>query len=603
MINFITKTIKRILQIRNAVKLRTKLLLSYLIIIVFSYAITGYLTTQRIGIDMMEQSTRNEEKDVLQLKENVKNLLNMYIYLSNDIIFNDKISKYFWTVKYYPGDMEKIFYEEIEPTFVKYRNLRPEISKITIYTKNDKIPVNGDEITFLEPESFESTVYDAVVKLKGKALWLCQKNNEGKSFITLNRLHYVNSKETGMVSIFINQNYMSNFIKEHTDDSSIYIIDPNGTVVSSTKNEIIGKEIMDGEFVNLIGNGELTVKDLRINGEKLQTICTSFSIGKDSPSEWKIIKTRPYKMILQKINLEKKRQIFTFFIISLFAALFAYLIARSLGNNIKKLVRGMKKLQNGDFSVTVDLDRNDEIGYLGNSFNTMVKKLNELISEVYKMKMLKMEMEVKKKEAENYALQSQINPHFLFNTLDTIIYGITEGKPETAHIVKLLAKSFRRTLQWEKDTVTIEDEINFIKEYLVIQKFRFQEKLNWNIDIPENLLLIKIPKLILQPMVENSIHHGISMKKEGGTLSINARLENEKIIIIIEDDGVGIEEDKIVKIIETINTPSMNTSGINIGIKNVYDRVKQHFGDNGELKLSSIVNYGTRIELVLPLIV
>jgi two-component system, sensor histidine kinase YesM len=578
--------------------IRRKMFFSYLLIVI-PYIIAAYFITAHIGSGMIAQSAKSEEKEVLQLRTNITNYLNNYIILSTNVYFDKRISEYFSTVFINPGGSAVDFYDLLEPTFANYKDTRPEIKTMTIYTKNKSMLLNGDEISDIIPGSYEWDIYNKTLKTNGKILWTIKKDAASGFIIFLNRILIHNNKEVGMLSIGITQESLGVYNKEYIKGSDTYIIGPDGIIMSSTKLNMVGRNFKAIGLENMDTGTPISISDQIINKEKDKVIITKLSLGKYSPSEWKIIKTVPVKLVLKEVNSTKMFLVGIFIIIIIFATLLAGLISQNFGKRINTLVKSMKKVQGGDFSVTVNFTQKDEIGYLGNSFNTMTSKLNELVDEVYNMKLQKMEMEVKKREVELYALQSQINPHFLFNTLEAIQWGLQENNNETSEIVKLLAKSFRRAINWKEDLVTINEEINFVKEYLTIQKFRMQDKLEWKIHVPITLANVKIPKMTLQPLVENSVYHGISLKKGKGLLRINVDTVNEKLIIRLEDDGIGMDNTTLKNIEDSLNMMSIDVTGKHIGIKNVNERLKLYYGENSNMIIKSIEGSGTLVEITL----
>lgn len=258
----------------------------------------------------------------------------------------------------------------------------------------------------------------------------------------------------------------------------------------------------------------------------------------------------------------------------------------------------MKLAENGDFSISFDENRGDEVGQLGKSFNKMLFKIKELINTVY-------EVRLKEREAELNALQSQINPHFLYNTLESIsITALLNNDMDAVNMIGILVKFFRYNISKGKEIVEISKEIEHINNYLEIQKYRFKDKFQIFINIDKEIYNYKIIKLALQPLVENSIYHGLERKKGTGSIKIIGIKENNKVKISIIDDGIGIDPDTLDKLNRTLNkSKSANVdSSRSIGLQNVHERIQLYFGDEYGLKISSKSGEGTEITLTIPVI-
>ncbi len=258
---------------------------------------------------------------------------------------------------------------------------------------------------------------------------------------------------------------------------------------------------------------------------------------------------------------------------------------------LKQLRRYMKYIENENFDVSINVKGNDEISLLGKSFNKMSKKLNELINEVYTV-------QIKQKEAELKALQAQINPHFLYNTLDTIYWMCRMEKAfDSSNLVQALSKLFRLSLNSGNEYTTVRNEIDHLNNYIIIQEKRFEDMIKFRISVGEEVLDCKVVKLILQPLVENAIHHGIEKKGGEGKIEVSIFKEENDIIYVIQDDGVGADEEELNSLLEKVEKDNKG-----FGIKNVNDRIKLYFGNNYGIKFSSSYGTGTTVIVKQPFV-
>ncbi|NLK27344.1 MAG: sensor histidine kinase [Clostridiales bacterium] len=296
----------------------------------------------------------------------------------------------------------------------------------------------------------------------------------------------------------------------------------------------------------------------------------------------------PYEELTYKVDSARNLTIFLTLMAILISLFFFYLLSTRISNPISTLTGFMKQVENGDFNVIVDSEREDEIGQLSRSFNQMVNRIKELIEEVYLTK-------IKKKEAELDALQSQINPHFLYNTIDIAYWSSRmEDAPITGEIIYNLSNFFKLGLNKGKEVTTVGKEVEHLNSYLYIQLLRYDEKPEIIVDVDEKLFNFKIIKLILQPLVENALLHGISDMDEGGRIEVLGREEGEDIVFEVKDNGKGIESSRL----QTIFDEDSKHEGY--GVKNVQDRIKIYYGDNYGLTIQSELNKGTTVIIRIP---
>lgn len=246
----------------------------------------------------------------------------------------------------------------------------------------------------------------------------------------------------------------------------------------------------------------------------------------------------------------------------------------------------------------------DEIGSMIRSYNRMAARTNELIQTVYKNKLVEQEMLVSRKNAELLALHSQINPHFLFNALESIrMHSILKNENETADMVEKLAVMQRQYVEWGEDSVTIEQEVEFVKAYLALQKYRFGERLSYQIEIDEECRKRKVPKLTLVTFVENACVHGIESKASPGWIFVRVYEQNELICMEIEDTGNGMEEGKRQELLENMRNADieMLKKKGRVGIVNACLRLKMVSENKVKIDLDGEEGVGTLITIWMPL--
>ncbi len=306
-------------------------------------------------------------------------------------------------------------------------------------------------------------------------------------------------------------------------------------------------------------------------------------------------------------NLYKK--VFTYSFIAALVILvmviyITYMISQSITSPVRELSRVTARVAGGDMSVRANLDTGAELGVLSRSLDEMIERINTLISQV------RTEQE-NLRVAELELLQAQINPHFLYNTLDTIIWLAEAGdQSKVVSMVGSLSDFFRASLGQGRDIVTIGDEIRHVSSYLEIQQVRYQDILTYSINVPEEIYISSIPKITIQPLVENALYHGIKNKRGGGCITITGKVESKCIYLYIEDNGIGMTEERLEQINRKINagekTENEADAGGNreeaeiFGLYNVNERIRLKFGSRYGIHIDSEFNKGTVVTVLLP---
>ena len=279
-----------------------------------------------------------------------------------------------------------------------------------------------------------------------------------------------------------------------------------------------------------------------------------------------------------------------------FSVIAAWSLSRSIYTPIKKLHDVTTTITKNDLQALVTSDNVDEITELGMSFNIMIGKIKELLDS-------KIKEQENLKKAELRALQAQINPHFLYNTLDTIIWMAESKKTDqVVKIVSALSDFFRISLSKGMDWITIGEEMELIRSYLTIQKMRYHDILDFNIDVDEDVADNTILKLILQPLVENALYHGIKNKRQGGTISVRARRNGtDEVLLEVEDNGIGFAPERLAQLragLENASGDIYLESGFGIG--NVNRRIQLYYGKTYGLSIESEYTIGTCVTLLIP---
>ena len=285
--------------------------------------------------------------------------------------------------------------------------------------------------------------------------------------------------------------------------------------------------------------------------------------------------------------------------------LLIYFVGISISKRLSIVAIYMDKVKKEQFEEIRLREAEDEIGKLILSYNLMIRKIKNLIEVVFKGNAEKQSLELAKKQAELKAVQSQVNPHFMFNTLETIrMRSLLKGENETADIIGEMAILFRKSMSWGADCITIEEELNFVAKYINIQKYRFGDKIKFYHYIMQGCEKYMVPKLAIGTFIENACIHGIETTVKDGVISLTVTKNQDFLFIEISDNGIGFEKEKLDQLLwklEHADHKMLNES-INTGILNAFLRLKMFCDGNIVFDIDSKYERGTDITIQIPLI-
>ena len=389
---------------------------------------------------------------------------------------------------------------------------------------------------------------------------------------------------------FIDLNYSA--ISELCDQSTVgtkgyaFILDAKGNIVYHPQQQQLYNELQTENISLIMDTDEDTVLTGTGNDGKL------YSISRSEKTGWTVVDCTNVKELLSKSRQAQSVYVLTAIILVIVALLFSRFMARSITLPIQKLRDSMKKVQEGDFSVSdVVVDSKNEIGSLTKSFDVMTHRIHELMEQ-------NVHEQEEKRRSELKALQSQINPHFLYNTLDSIIW-MAEGKKneEVVLMTASLARLLRQSISNEDEVVPIANEVEYARGYLTIQKMRYKDKLEFQIAVDSSILYIPLIKLVLQPIIENAIYHGLKYKESKGLLIVKGFMKDGNAVLQVIDDGVGMDEETLAHIYDK---HKVNYHSNGVGVYNVQKRLKLYYGEDYGITYTSELGKGTTATITIP---
>lgn len=439
----------------------------------------------------------------------------------------------------------------------------------------------------------KSTVSD-VNRLNGASLWttdtLISYNKRVDVFSFVRLMKDVNNltHDLGILKINIRDDQISNIYRGILlgGSGNCLIVDGQNRIISQLNNN----EKIETAMNDILDSGMRGSKDgyfeRKING--LSYLVTYYNIAS---TDWTLINFVPLKELLKENAVIQEIMLAAIFISFILCVFFAFLFSKSVLSPLRRFKHLMNEVENENFGVSFEITSNDEIAALGRSFNKMSARLKEQRNEIYSTK-------IHQREAELAALQAQINPHFLYNSLDTIYWMSRMEKAfGTSRLVEALSKLFRLSLNSGSEFTTVKNEVEHLRNYIIIQEKRYEGMIDFAINAEEGLDECKVVKLVLQPMVENAIYHGIEKKGERGIITVRIFRAGENLVYEITDNGGGADENEVNELLQ--GTRKGNRG---FGIKNVNDRIKLYYGDSYGLEFHSTPSVGTKVTITQPCI-
>lgn len=548
-----------------------------------------------------KETYQESQQEMVDRLEDAINLLQQEVnYLSLNLSINYKIREILAGIntKEYVEKVE--LWEEETPIQMMEEiiYLKGYVKTISIYPENGVSPFLRclDSSSYV-PELWalqKSGLYEQAVEKKGEEIWIRQDQEDGELYQTnyttklvLCREIYdfAKKKKLAFISIGISEDKVrelcSSVLQE--EEEGVYLLNQEGAIIAAygkTDNSAayLGdnyKMLSEGQK-GVFGGKQFFVKEIENSG------CY---VGKAVPQQtfWTMFREISYVPVVLMLGV-----LLGILPVMLF-------VSRVISRPLENLSDAMQQFQQGDFKHQLKVESNDEVGQVAQCFNHMVSEIEQLINKNYIMVL-------KKRESELAVLQAKINPHFLYNALDSIYWqAMSADDEETAESIYELSQLFRLVLGNGKEIVTVEAELQLLQRYLEIQKLRFMRQLEYHFDVEPEILQEKIPKLILQPFVENAVIHGMEKQEEACEITISGHLEDRFLKFQVRDTGVGVTEEQLKKIWEPETNKAYSSQRIGrYAIYNVKERLRLKYGDAFQLKIESKVGKGTQVTLVIP---
>ncbi|OCT13882.1 hypothetical protein A8709_17495 [Paenibacillus pectinilyticus] len=573
-----------------------KLIIMSAIFIAVPLGIASYLTFTSYSASIQKNTGKYQMDVVKELTANIDTYMNELNLLTLMPYQAPQIMKYLEVETQTPGT-DLTFNDRVTiEDFTKrvFANGRVDISGLTLYRIRgaNKFMARAEEQASYSVSDVKNEVWYDKASKTGKVVYLGTFSKN--AYDTTNQVYSfarrIRSVDTGVdlgyLVIDVDKNVIRNKIEAISNDKkNLLIVDNEGAMIYKSMSS--GPEI---EQINQFkGSGTVVYKQTK--DAELLSYYTSPLTG------WTMIEMVPLAILLQDTVYVRNYIIGIGAVCLVLAIIIFTVLALRITNPIGELRTLMKKVVVGDLDVSIPIRSRDEIGQLSQSFNIMVSKLSDLGYRLY-------ESEIREKNAQISALQSQINPHFLYNTLGSIsMYAEIQGNKEVVKMTNHLSKLLRYSINSHQSQVPLHRELEHVTGYMAIQQIRFEDKIKFHVDVEPELLNYSVIRFILQPIVENSIVHGIDKGNGYGTINLIGKKVDHHMLIQIQDDGAGMSAVQLQRVIDRkfeITTVEDGDGGT--GLMNVHRRIALRYGNQYGVKIESNLKQGTTISLTLPLI-
>ena len=570
--------------------IRTSMIIYFSLLVLLTVTVFMFFSIRYTKNNLTENSKKNSRLLIEQVNFNIENYIDYMENISQVVMSNRDMTSYL-----FDHDTKETG-SDLKEAFQTILHARTDIYNIAVLGDNGRYFINnGTDILNLRSRLAEKEWYlDA--RKEGSGILISSSHvqnlvkDDYKWVVTLSR--GITNPETGKVEgllvIDLNYDVINDLCESITlgNKGYVYIIDRKGEIVYHPQQQLILSGVKK-ELLKEVSNGGTSISHTDENGEN--KIYTPFHSNKTG---WTIV-----GVVYTSELAGDEKEVRTMYIgaactLILFACILAVLLSARITRPIKQLQAAMKEVQQGKFEqVYIDTGGENEISSLTRSFNKMTERIDELMKNNRKE-------QAEKRKSELKALQSQINPHFLYNTLDSIIWLIeTEDLSQAIKMTSVLARFFRQAIGNSKIYVSVWQELEYTRNYLLIQQMRYKDKVAFRILVDEDVMECAIVKLVLQPLVENALYHGLKYKTTQGNIIITGGREGDLVILKIQDDGIGMSKEALASVFKK-KTSDKRHNGV--GMKNIEARLKMHYGPDYGLFVESKEGRGTTVTVTIP---
>ena len=554
-------------------------------------AIIGYLIHGTNQV-LVSQAENAEIAELQTIGRQILELENTMTTVSSYFYFDDKLEEI--AAKQYTDYQEMINDYRGYTAFKEYQSYyNTMISRISIFLQNHTLRGNSDFVV-VDADTEAEAWYQRVSTEGSGCVWTCLPISLPKYDHAPAIARMIKTKKSENVGVLVIYLRPQQFEKMMREGSTYIVLD--GETLLTSRHETIPFE----ELKQYLPDAAEEKYQTRIKAGEEEYVLTCENVKQEDTSDYfQVVSVRAVDEILREAYAQQRKSIWLFLGSVVLAGTLIFAFSWSFARRVGRFREQMQKASEGNFELEEKLGGNDEISQLYDYLSVMIWRIQRLLAQVYQEKIHAERLKTSQKDAEFKMLTSQINPHFLYNTLETIRMKARINKQyEIEELVKMLGKILRSSIQAGSKDMTIREEVELAEYYLKIQQYRFGERIQYQIYVEEGIEGQKILPLLIQPLVENCIIHGLEGREDVGHIDICVKRSGQNVVITVTDDGAGICGEKIAEIRREL--AGNRTKGEHIGICNVNQRVRLRYGEEYGVTVESICGEYTRVEITLP---
>lgn len=589
--------VKRLVNQTNDIRIKNKMVFAFILVAFVPVLIVGVFLTAAFRQNVLEQATQQVGSNVERVKLQTNGIMRLPLEISDKLMSDSRLMEVVNTN--YANTYAVVAAYRDYRDFRDYVRLYSEIANIRFYYDNPSMLENWEFIR-ITPEIRGLSWFKKSMEEDGVHwFYIADETRNNEKYLSLVRkINFPLYRTSGVLVISIDPDVMGGMVKQEAFDTMI--IEDSGNIVAAKDSEMEGHNIRELDLAEkLVGKNEGTY-EFQFRG-KLSRVVVEKLVPPLSRNGLTVVSVFTIDSIVGGANRISLMGLIVVLLSMLVAYMLIYMTSSLISKRMLLLHKDLNKVAMGDFNVISGVSGNDEIGLLARQFNNMVVSIRMLMDDVAESESQKAQLLLRQREIKLKMMASQINPHFLFNALESIrMKAHMNGQKEIAVVVRMLGKMIRRNLEVGSRTIPLRDELEVVRCYLEIQKFRFGgERLSFAIEVDEESSGIAVPPLIIQPLVENAVVHGLDQMEQGGYVSITVRYTADFITIEVKDNGAGITPERL-EVIHNALGDMEDEEQYRIGLRNVHQRLLLIYGDSGGLRIDSASGRGTRIHFEIP---
>lgn len=560
-------------------------LLITLVLLAFSI---GGISILQYAFNVYNQEIYRQSAQALRVSSNsIETELKKMERLSYQISTDQYLQSYLLDLKHTTNEFERFLIgTKLRKRLLQVGALNKYVNSLQVYDSYGTEHKVGNQSLILSEERL-SEIREQIKNKEGGADWIFPDRDDPSFIVARDARYYLtfSLEQLGQIVVRFDIGEIvsdivgnidkegTNFLMINEDNEMIYSLNDKMT------EEDMARLISDEKGYNLV----------EIDGDRYFA-----TYSPSHYSNWSYVFLSPYNSLFMAITSVRTAVIITYTILFFIVMMLGMRFITNITRPIESLNKKMKRVQTGEIDFFVDENElefsNDESGQMHDNFTMMMNQINALIEENYKKQIVI-------KDAEYKTLQAQINPHFLYNALDSINWAAkVNGQKKISDIAESLGYLMRSSINMKESLITLEEELKVIKSYIIIQSHRFEERLVFNLDIPDHIMGCKVPKFVLQPLIENSIQYGLQQMIGVCEITVCGELCGDNVILTVVDNGSGMNQ----QYVEQLHSDTYESKGTGLGLKNIRERIKLLFGEPYGIKIDSELGKGTKVTITIP---